>query len=97
MNWENSVIELPEDLTDWLPCLQETLADQEALAANAQRNHRMCLLQHDWCYRFQTLFNRAGLPIPDALQEYINALQSKANQLSPSQPSYRACATPIAA
>jgi len=51
------------------------------LSANAQRNYRACLLQHDWCYRFQTLFNVVGLPTPESLQVCINALQLKANQL----------------
>jgi len=81
MDWENSVIELPNDQADWLLFLQETLADQETLSANAQRNYRACLLQHDWCYRFQTLFNVVGLPTPESLQVCINALQLKANQL----------------
>ena len=95
MDWENSVIELPTDPTNWLPAVQETLADQAALGANAQRNYRMCLLQHDWCYRFQTLFNVAGLPIPESLQEYIHALQLKANQLPTTQSFQGACVSPV--
>lgn len=97
MDWENSVIELPNDPTDWLSFLQETLADQETLAANTQRNYRACLLQHDWCYRFQTLFNVVGLPIPESLQAYVNALQSKASQLPINQSFYSASASPITA
>ncbi len=97
MDWENSVIELPNDPADWLLFLQETLADQETLAANAQRNYRACLLQHDWCYRFQTLFNVVGLPTPESLQEYINALQSKANQLPMNQSFQGADVSPITA
>lgn len=97
MDWENSVIELPDDPADWLLFLQETLTDQETLATNSQRNYRACLLQHDWGYRFQTMFNVAGLPTPESLQAYIRALQLKANELPINQSFYSASVSPVIA
>jgi hypothetical protein len=81
MDWENSAIDLPDDPAHWLPFLQDLLADSEALAINAQRNYRECLLRHDWRYRIQTLLEVSGMPTPELLTADINALQEKAKQV----------------
>jgi hypothetical protein len=77
MAWENSVLELPADSSDWLPCLEDLLADQEALTKISQRNYQEALQRHDWRYRLQDMWQILGLPIPTNLQAEIYELRER--------------------
>ncbi|NEQ24283.1 MAG: glycosyltransferase family 1 protein, partial [Microcoleus sp. SIO2G3] len=77
MDWKNSTIELPENSADWIPFFEDLLGDEEAIAANARRNYRECLLRHDWRYRLRDLFNLLELPVPEKLNFGIANLKQK--------------------
>jgi hypothetical protein len=78
MDWENSTIEIPDNPVDWIPFFEALLADEATLALNSRRNHRECMLRHDWRYRIKDMLTTVGLPIPEALQSSISQLQAEA-------------------
>ncbi|GAB4135749.1 MAG: hypothetical protein Fur0046_08830 [Cyanobacteria bacterium J069] len=82
MDWENSAIDLPDDDANQIEFLESLLADPERLSQNGVRNHRECLLRHDWRYRLRDILTTVNLPIPDQLTWEIQALQDKVKRLS---------------
>jgi hypothetical protein len=80
IDWENSTIEIPDSPSDWLPFLEDLLDNKEMLLANTKRNYRESLLRHDWRYRLKAMFQTAGLPIPEKLDDEIEQLKQKAER-----------------
>ncbi|MBD1848808.1 glycosyltransferase [Leptolyngbya sp. FACHB-711] len=78
MQWENSAIELPDAPTEWIPFIEDVLADEATLQRNAERNYREALLQHDWRYRIREMLNRVGLETPEKLEDQIKQLRCTA-------------------
>lgn len=83
MQWENSAIELPDDPSQWIPLVEDVLADEAVLQRNAERNYRQALLQHDWRYRIQEMLDIVGLETPESLEEQIKQLRRKAYAMLP--------------
>lgn len=83
MDWENSTYEVPEYPSEWIPFLEELLADEATLLANSQRNYRECLLRHDWRHRLCDLLQTVGLALPDSLVMEMVHLQNKASAIAP--------------
>ena len=80
MDWEHSMIELPDEASEWLPFLEGLLDDDQFLTANSQRNSLECLLRHDWRYRLKDMFNVLALPLSEQLKAELSALQQKIEQ-----------------
>lgn len=78
MDWENSTIDVPDSQSDWIPFFEALLEDETALARNAERNRRECMLRHDWRYRIKDMLVTVGLPIPEPLNNSIKQLQQQA-------------------
>jgi|GEM_PF-1541150 hypothetical protein len=86
MQWEDSAIDLPDAPSEWVPFLEDLLADEATLQRNAERNYHEALLQHDWRYRIRDMFNTVGLETPEILDEQIKLLRRKAYGMIPSVP-----------
>jgi Glycosyl transferases group 1 len=84
MNWENSVLDLPESPTDWIPFVQSLLADETGLADISRRNYDESLLRHDWRYRLQDMWKILGLSLPAPIQADIDSLILRSRSQAPS-------------
>ncbi|MBI4781107.1 MAG: glycosyltransferase family 1 protein [Oscillatoriophycideae cyanobacterium NC_groundwater_1537_Pr4_S-0.65um_50_18] len=82
MDWENSVIDIPDAESDWIPFFEDILNDSETLALNVQRNYRESLLRHDWRYRIRQIFETVGLESPETLNRGIAHLEETASGLA---------------
>jgi Glycosyl transferases group 1 len=84
MNWENSVLDLPESPRDWIPFVQSLLADEAGLAAISRRNYNESLRRHDWRYRLQDMWKILGLSLPNAIRQDIDGLILRSQSQAPS-------------
>jgi hypothetical protein len=77
LDWQDSTFELPDDRADWVPFLDELLADEDRLAEVALRNYQQASQRHDWRDRLLRMLMVTGLPIPPQLQEGLDELQRR--------------------
>ncbi len=75
MDWQDSTLDVPDDLDQVLPFFEALLQDEPRLQEISRRNYVECRLRHDWRYRFRDLFKVLNLPLPDRLIEQIEQLQ----------------------
>ncbi|MCS6814110.1 MAG: glycosyltransferase [Cyanobacteria bacterium] len=76
MDWENSTLEIPDNLNDVVPFVEALLDNRHLLETTSYRNYHECCLRHDWAYRLRDMFNTVELPIPEPITDRIRQLQS---------------------
>jgi len=64
MGWPEAVIPIQPDGSDTMAVINEISADPEHLAAISRRNTLESLRRHDWCHRWNEMFQIAGVDPP---------------------------------
>ena len=82
VNWPESVIELPSQLSDAIEIIEETLANEQGLLERRYRNVTEALLRHDSRYRYRDILTALSLPLPSKMLDAIGLLEEKAQQIS---------------
>ena len=80
-DWPDAVIEFPEANPDPVGTVNAVLADTDRLARVSRMNYLQALCRHDWRYRLREMLQTLKLPILQALQQDLDALQVKATAL----------------
>ena len=67
LDWEDSVIDLPERESEWMEFIYSFLSDETRLIKISRRNYKEALLRHDWIYRIRDVLNTIELQLPEEI------------------------------
>jgi spore maturation protein CgeB len=84
-NWPDAVIEVLPDGSDTAEIVSDLIAQPQKLAAINRRNAVETLLRHDWIYRWEHIFNTAGIDISQGLHDRKTQLKKIAEMIGNSQ------------
>jgi hypothetical protein len=76
LNWQDAVIDLPDDPETSVQIVKDLLADSSRLEEIHRRNYRENLSRHDWRLRIQDLLTQLNLPLPTKLVYQLEQLKS---------------------
>lgn len=76
LNWQDAVIDLPDDPETSVQIVKDLLADSSQLQAICSRNYLENLSRHDWRLRIQDLLTQLNLPLPARLVYQLEQLKS---------------------
>lgn len=67
LDWEDSVIDLPERESEWMDFTYSLLSDEARLIKMSTRNYKKALLMHDWIYRICDVLNTIEIQLPEEI------------------------------
>lgn len=82
LNWEDSVIDLPERESEWMEFIYSFLSDETRLMKISRRNYRESLSRHDWIYRIRDLLNTIEVNLPEEIDNRSCVLRDMSEELS---------------
>lgn len=83
-DWDGSIFELSGDPDEAIYLIEQCLQDSDQMAKQRVQNVIETLRRHDTRYRLRDLMLHLDLPISDRLQQGLNALNARANELEES-------------
>ena len=79
--WEDSTIELPDEINAIPGSIRTLLEDTQHVEAIRNRNYLHALKYHDWRYRFADIHSALGLEYPQALVNELAAIKESAQSI----------------
>ncbi len=74
LDWEDAVIDLPDDPAEAAHAIHVVLGDAERLRAASNRNYQNCLKKHDWRHRVLQMAQTIGLARGDQFRRELERL-----------------------
>lgn len=82
-DWPDATIEAPDDPAEFVPFVEDLLAQPERLDEARRVTRRQFLARHDVRYRIRDIFTTLGLPLPVALEAGLDELSRLSEKARP--------------